>query len=332
MAFRIVTRRSRVVRRIASGGVAAALVVVGAIAVPTIASASTEGGQAEVVAASPVAASTASDEDPKDGDTEDDGEPAGGTGSIRPGALIDGVCTADFVYTSGDRTFLGSAAHCFADIVDPTIDPDQCLQASFPLGTEIEIAGAENPGTLAYSSWMALQDNGEQPGDMCMYNDFALIEVDEADVQNVDPTVPELGGPSELAADGVAVGDLVYGYLPNIAPPAVKRGIVSEVEPEGLGYTVVTVPTSMPGDSGGGYLDADGRAFGSLSGGSAATSLVTDLAMALGYARDNGDGLEGLDVVPGTSPFSPDGLPMTPIPDAADLSSLGSLADALALG
>jgi hypothetical protein len=68
---------------------------------------------------------------------------------------------------------------------------------------------------------------------------------------------------------------------------------------------VVITPPGVPGDSGSGFLDADGRAVGVLSTeflDRRHSNGVTDLALALAYADAYG-GIGTVTLVPGTAPF-----------------------------
>ncbi len=99
--------------------------------------------------------------------------------------------------------------------------------------TRVDIAGATRPGTLAYSSWLTMQSNGETRENPCEYNDFSLVRVDPADVASIDPTVPGLGGPTSVGGSAGALGDAVFTYgnsslrlgVPQLRP---KQGAVIE--------------------------------------------------------------------------------------------------------
>jgi hypothetical protein len=84
--------------------------------------------------------------------------------------------------------------------------------------------------------------------------------------------------------------------------PARRRGGDSD---GGLTHRVATVPPGVPGDSGSGYLDGDGEAFGVLStqirDGGRTSNGVADLALA--YANRYGD-IGTVSLVPGTEPFA----------------------------
>src|SRR5215207_673304 len=85
-----------------------------------------------------------------------------GQATVHPGVqtvTAGGQCTANFVYTAGGETYLGQAAHCAS--TGAATDTDGCLAASLPLGTPVEVTGASRPGTLAYSSWVTMQAEGE---------------------------------------------------------------------------------------------------------------------------------------------------------------------------
>ena len=75
----------------------------------------------------------------------------------------------------------------------------------------------------------------------------------------------------------------------------------------GFGYEVYTLNPGIPGDSGSGYLSQSGEAVGVLSTLNLAplpvSNGVTNLAKALRYAAAHG--FAGLELEPGTEPFSP---------------------------
>ena len=125
-----------------------------------------------------------------------------GQATVHPGvqAFTEGAqCTSNFVFQDGTDVYLGQAAHC-SGTGGPT-ETDGCTSGSLPLGTPVEMTGASRPGTLAYSSWLAMQANGETDPDACAYNDFALVRIDPADVGNVNPSVPGFGGPTGVGSD-----------------------------------------------------------------------------------------------------------------------------------
>jgi hypothetical protein len=67
------------------------------------------------------------------------------------------------------------------------------------------------------------------------------------------------------------------------------------------------VTPGIPGDSGSGFMNADGKPLGVLStvqlAPLAGSNGVGDLNKEIGYAQANG--VSGLSVVPGTEPFAP---------------------------
>jgi len=236
------------------------------------------------------------------------------TATVHPGVqtfTAGGQCTANFIYTAGGNTYIGQAAHCAS--TGAATDTDGCLAASLPLGTPVEITGASRPGTLAYSSWLTMQGNGESNADVCAYNDLALVRIDPADVGKVNPSVPGFGGPTGVGGPS-ATGADVYSYgnsslrfgITQLSP---KRGIVVTTEGNGWSRTVYTVTPGIPGDSGSGFLNASGQAIGTLSTVAlaplAGSNGVADLGREVAYARSNG-GLSDLQVVNGTEPFTAD--------------------------
>lgn len=246
------------------------------------------------------------------------------TASIHPGVQMytDGAqCTANFVYTDGaGATYVGYAAHC-AGLGEAT-DTNGCDAGSLPLGTRVQFVEGGSllsegtqvgSGTLAYSSWLTMQQRGETDEDACAYNDLALVKVDAADVSKVNPSVPFWGGPVALNTAGTATGDTVYSYgnsslragIETLSP---KQGTSLGTEGNGWSHPVYTVTPGVPGDSGSAFLDAEGNALGTLStlaiAPLAGSNGVGDLAHELGYAQQHG-GISGLRLVPGTEPFSP---------------------------
>lgn len=240
--------------------------------------------------------------------------PAGapvGPGALMVTPLDDGTaasCTAAFVFTDADATvYLGYAAHCAGDGV---MGLSGCEEPTLPLGTPVVIVGddgSERTGRLAYSSWTTMQERGETSEALCLFNDFALVEVAPSDTADVDPSVPEIGGPTGLDTDGTDNGEPVVSYQPNRSGDAIKDGVSLGDTARGLTHEVSTEPPGEPGDSGAGYLDAQGEAFGVLSTQMVAsgrtTNGVTDLAMALDYAARFG-GLGEISLVAGTQPFT----------------------------
>lgn len=213
--------------------------------------------------------------------------------TIRPGAQVSsstGRCTANFVFTSGQAVYLGSAAHCTSK--GTARDTNGCETESLPLGVPVEVEGAAHPATLAYSSWLTMQAVEEDDANACRHNDFALLRLDPRDHERVNPTVPEWGGPLGLSA-GASVGDTVYFY----GQPDGSRKSQARVEARvdgGWGYLVraglVGEDAGVPGDSGSGWLDPSGRAFGVLSTINLTLSNgVSDLRMALDYMRSHAD-------------------------------------------
>ena len=246
------------------------------------------------------------------------------TAQIQPGVQMytEGAqCTANFVYKDGSgATYVGYAAHCAG--TGEATDTNGCDAASLPLGTRVSFVEGGSlvtegttvgEGTLAYSSWLTMQQRGETDENACAYNDLALVKVDAADVAKVNPSVPFWGGPVALNTAGTAAGDTVYSYGSSSLRGGVealspKQGTSLGTEGEGWSHPVYTVTPGVPGDSGSAFLDAQGNALGTLStlaiAPLAGSNGVGDLAHELGYAQQHGP-ISGLRLVLGTEPFSP---------------------------
>lgn len=246
------------------------------------------------------------------------------TARIHPGVQMytEGAqCTANFVYTDGSgATYVGYAAHCAG--TGEATDTNGCDAASLPLGTRVSFVEGGSlasegttvgEGTLAYSSWLTMQQRGETDEDACAYNDLALVRVDAADVGEVNPSVPFWGGPVAVNTTGTTAGDTVYSYGNSSLRGGVevlspKQGTSLGTEGGGWSHPVYTVTPGVPGDSGSAFLDAEGNALGTLStlalAPLAGSNGVGDLSHELTYAQEHGP-LSGLRLVPGTEPFSP---------------------------
>lgn len=235
-----------------------------------------------------------------------------GSAPVHPGVqtFTQGAqCTSNFVFQEGSTVYLGQAAHCSG--TGEATETDGCTSASLPIGTPVEIKGASKSGTLAYNSWLAMQAVGENDPDTCAYNDLALVRLDPADVGRVNPSVPGYGGPTGVGTVG-DLGSTVFSYgnselrlgISKLSP---KQGTVIQNEGGGWSHIVVTLTPGVPGDSGSGFMNEDGQAFGVLStlqiAPLAGTNGVGDLQRELAYARAHG--FPGLQLVAGTQPFNP---------------------------
>ena len=233
--------------------------------------------------------------------------------TIHPGVQVftqGAQCTANFVYQDSSNTYLGQAAHCSG--TGSSTVTDGCISGSLPIGTPVDITGASRPGTLVYNSWLTMQSKGASDADTCAYNDLALIKIDPADVGKVNPSVPQLGGPTGLGSWG-STGSTVYSYgnselRGGVAALSPKQGIVVQGTPSGWSHDVYTVTPGIPGDSGSGFLDANGGAIGVLSTVQLAPLVgangVGDLSLELGYLHAKEPAFSGVNLVPGTEPFS----------------------------
>src|SRR4051812_27517526 len=235
------------------------------------------------------------------------------TATIHPGVQLftDGAqCTANFVYTdAAGAVYIGQAAHCSG--TGGQTDTDGCSTGSLPVGTSIGVDGASKPGTLVYNSWLAMQAAGETDADTCAYNDIGIIKLDPADYDKVNPSVPTLGGPTGLTTAGTQQGDTVFSYgnsslRQGITVLSPKQGLSLGDEGNGWSHNVATVSPGIPGDSGSGFMNADGEALGILStlqlAPTPGSNGVGDLAKELAYMRAHGG--PDLTLAQGTQPFT----------------------------
>jgi hypothetical protein len=241
--------------------------------------------------------------------------------TITPGVqmVTEGAqCTANFVFTDRrKRVYVGYAAHCAG--TGEATDTDGCRAGTHPLGTRVDFVRGASPladgtvvgrGRLVYSSWVTMQHLQTRDADTCAANDFALVRVGRAHVGKVNPSVPVLGGPVGLA-QAPASGSAVHSYGRSSLRPdttlSPKDGVALGTTNGGWGSEAYTVTPGIPGDSGSGFLDASGRAYGTLStlgiaplpGSNGLGSLVRELDYAQAHA-----GIRGLRLVRGTEPFA----------------------------
>jgi hypothetical protein len=249
------------------------------------------------------------------------GPPAGAAGTIHPGVQMftkGAQCTGNFVFTdAAGRTYVGYAAHCAGK--GEATDTNGCDTDSQPLGTTVRFAEGATAatsgttlghGTLVYSSWRTMRAIGTGSNAACAANDFALVRVDAGDAGKVDPTVPFWGGPTGLAKNAEA-GTQVYSYGQSSLRPtellSPKTGLSLGRTHGGWGLDVYTVTPGIPGDSGSGFLDAQGRAVGTLSTVAiaplAGSNGLGNLARELAFAQQH-SGISGLKLVKGGA-FSP---------------------------
>jgi hypothetical protein len=239
-----------------------------------------------------------------------------------------GQCTANFVYTdSSGGVYLGQAAHCSS--TGSSTETNGCSTHSLAIGTPIYAGELVNGavqngtlvGTLAYNSWITMQGKGETDAHTCAYNDLALIKINASQVANVNPTVPFWGGPDGLAPGVSLQGERVFSYGNSILRAGIsalspKTGVsLGDIEETG-GWSqgAYTVTPGIPGDSGSGFMDANGNALGVLStvelAPVPASNGVGTLAKELAYA--NSATSLGLQVATGTTRFS--SVPVPPAP------------------
>ncbi|EGD40127.1 hypothetical protein NBCG_05648 [Nocardioidaceae bacterium Broad-1] len=248
------------------------------------------------------------------------------TATITPGVMMytDGAqCTANFVFAdSAANVYVGYAAHC-AGLGEAT-DTNGCAAESLPLGTPVTFNEGGSllsegtvlgKGKLVYSSWLTMKKLGTKDEDTCAYNDFALVKVDAADAGKVNPSVPIWGGPTGIDTDGTVAGDKVYSYGNSslradvdLLSPKIGLSLGDDVNGTRWSHPLYNLTPGIPGDSGSGFLNADGKAVGTLStlglAPLAGSNNIGDMDLELKFAQAN-SGISGLHLVNGTEPFSP---------------------------
>jgi hypothetical protein len=219
-------------------------------------------------------------------------------------------CTSNFLFTDkAGNLYSGQASHCTSEAGE--LSGSGCNTSSSPLGTPVTLGDSGVTGTLAYSSWLTMQAVGEKDENTCFYNDFALVKIPASAVSMANPSVPVFGGPVGVASAGAHSGDMVEGIGSSglrggYNDLSAQRGVVVTSDPSGWFHVIYLVAPGIPGDSGGGYMDANGNSLGvlvSVNTMPPGSNTVIDLSHALAYAQAH-SGIKGLELVRGTEAFA----------------------------
>jgi hypothetical protein len=219
-----------------------------------------------------------------------------------------GQCTSNFVFYDGsNNVFIGQSAHCQG--TGAATDTNGCTATTLPVGTKVDVDGATQPGTIVYSSWVAMQAANEQDADTCEFNDFALVKLDPADYGRVNPSIPFWGGPTGVTDTVANLSDVLsYGNSSlrlGITALSPKQGKQISQSNGGWNHHVLTATAGIPGDSGSAFIDDQGRAFGTLSTLQAApvptSNGVGDVSREVDYMRSHGG--PAVTLAQGTEPF-----------------------------
>jgi hypothetical protein len=200
---------------------------------------------------------------------------------IRPGVRVvtGGQCTSSFLFedqATGDL-FLGLASHCVDEVGQ---EADIYNVSDEPFAT----------GTVAYRSF-----------DHTDAHDFALVEIPDEVADRAHPAVLQFGGPTGLAdSDAFTVGEHVVSYgnsqlRQGLEPTNPREGYLTNPGEQESDITALT--PGIPGDSGSGVMDDQGRALGVLitvgvsasvgtDGAGTGTNGITNLDVALAFAED----------------------------------------------
>ena len=222
-----------------------------------------------------------------------------------------GQCTANFVFFDASNTvYIGQAAHCSG--TGGNTATNGCTSGSLPIGTQVQVTGASQPGVMVYNSWLTMQGLGEADANTCQFNDLALIRLNPADAAKVNPSIPFWGGPNGVDTNGTVQGENVYSY-----GNSELRGGVSQLSPKqgislgdaggGWSHNVYTASPGIPGDSGSAFLNSTGAALGVLStvqiAPVAGSNGVGDVSREINYM--NAHSSLGAQLALGTQPFNP---------------------------
>jgi hypothetical protein len=236
------------------------------------------------------------------------------TAPIHPGVqtfTADAQCTANFVfYDASNTVYIGQAAHCSG--TGGNTATNGCTSGSLPIGTQVEVTGASQPGVMVYNSWLTMQGLGEADANTCQFNDLALIRLNPADFAKVNPSIPFWGGPNGIDTNGTVQGENVYSYgnselRGGVSQLSPKQGISLGDDGGGWSHNVYTASPGIPGDSGSAFLNSTGAALGVLStvqiAPLAGSNGVGDVNREINYM--NAHSSLGAQLALGTQPFNP---------------------------
>lgn len=206
------------------------------------------------------------------------------TATIRPGVVLrteNGDCPTNFVFTRTDNlsVFLGTTAYCVRGL---------------PVGAVALVGGSEQFAVLIYSSYATMDEKGETDATAREYNDFAVFHIDSSSRDQVNPALPQTGGPIGLAdATAADVGDHLRAYARAPALPSQtdwREAVVTGRAGDWALLTHTVLPGS-PGTLGGGVVDPEGRAIGVLVNlgvvPNPGANGVARLDALMGYAREH---------------------------------------------
>jgi hypothetical protein len=236
------------------------------------------------------------------------------TAPIHPGVqtfTAGAQCTANFVFSDASNTvYIGQAAHCSG--TGGNTATNGCTSGSLPIGTQVQVTGASQPGVMVYNSWLTMQGLGEADANTCQFNDLALIRLDPADFGKVNPSIPFWGGPNGIDGNGTVQGENVYSYgnselRGGVSQLSPKQGVSLGDDGGGWSHNVYTASPGIPGDSGSAFLNSTGAALGVLStvqiAPVAGSNGVGDVSREISYM--NAHSSLGAQLALGTQPFNP---------------------------
>ena len=220
-------------------------------------------------------------------------------------------CTANFVFFDASNTvYIGQAAHCSG--TGGNTETNGCTSGSLPIGTQVQVTGASQPGVMVYNSWLTMQGLHEADANTCQFNDLALIRLSSADSSKVNPSIPFWGGPNGIDTNGTVQGENVYSYgnselRGGVSQLSPKQGVSLGDDGGGWSHNVYTVSPGIPGDSGSAFLNSTGAALGVLStvqiAPLAGSNGVGDVSREINYMSAHSS--LGAQLALGTQPFNP---------------------------
>ena len=160
-----------------------------------------------------------------------------------------------------------------------------------------------------------MQSKGETDADTCAFNDLALIKLDPADVGERQSIGARTSAARPASGTWGDTGSTVYTYgnselRGGVTALSPKQGIVVQNAASGWSHDVYTLTPASPATPGAGSWTPTEERSAILStvqlAPLAGSNGVGDLAKEIAYMHANDSAFSGVNLVPGTEPFSGD--------------------------
>jgi len=201
-------------------------------------------------------------------------------------------CTANFLWTSGSKTYLGAAGHCFLPAAKKSTHGEGADYDASGVTVQVCVEGCDGNfrtatlvGKLVTLGKVAYARQTDPTGTEDIGNDFGVVEVPASLASLLRPSMPVWGGPSKVEELDYGKYGCHYGNGTGVGEVFLTKarvGISAGLEQDyWMGDFV-----GAPGDSGSGMVtcESDGLNFH----GKGAAGVVTHLGIGTGEVKYKG--------------------------------------------